>query len=83
MYMSSLGDGQQADLYIYKDSVNLAGYRTKPGGSINPFMNIHTISNFAVGDSIYIQVFQNSGSNKDIQPNSDASHFAGFRIKAI
>jgi len=82
MYMSSLGDGQQYDLYIYKDSVNLAGYRTKPGGSMNPFGNIHTISNFAVGDSIYIQVFQNSGSNKDIVPNSDASHFAGFRIKA-
>ena len=83
MYMQTINSGHQADLYIYKDSTNLAAYRDKFNGNINPFMNIHCVGNFSAGDNVFVQVYHNQSGSINITTNSNAARFAGFRIKEL
>jgi len=81
---SSFSEGNQVQIQLQKNDTDFLNANVYYGGQTDGFICTHGLGKLAVGDTLRVRNYQNTGGNITMYLNNNHnSIFAGFRVKSI
>jgi len=81
---SSFSEGNQVQIQLAKNNADFMSANVFYGGQTDGWLYTHSLAKLAVGNTLKVITYQNTGGNITLYLNNyHNSIFAGFRVKAI